>query len=517
MATTGDAAIDTAFAPSSAQVASAPSTGDEAIDAAFSAANSGQVPLDNSWWGAIKGDADAAASIASHAVVGSAAALGRTINRIVPDWDNSRSQTRNDINAAENALTYDPKTPEGKYALAQIGKVTQPITKGLSDATAAVIGKENVPVVADALNSIPAVRLAAEASDVFKVSDATNEALRAANAERDAALMAGQKAGYVVPPATTNPSLVNRGIEGVAGKINVQQAASIKNQVVTDNLARTSLGLPPDAPLTPGVTSAIRATMGKTYEAVKGAGPITVSDQYGKDLAKITAASDKINADLPNYRSGAGQQVSDLVASLRPPSGVMDSSTAVELSKNLRYEANANWNAAARTGDPTLKTLSRAQSQAAEAVENEIERHLNSNGQGGLAASWDDARRTIAKTYTVEGAMDGAGHIDAAKLAKLSLKGKPLSPELQTAADFANAFPKATKLGASKESMPGISPLDVFAGTGLGETAHAFGANPAAAIATGVGVPAARVAARAFATSPLGQKMATPPYLKSQP
>ncbi len=469
--------------------------------------------LDNTWWGAIKGDADAALSLATHGVVGTVASIGRTINRVVPDWDNSRERTKADIDAAERALTYDPKTPEGQYALSQIGKVVSPITQGLSTATGNVVGKKNVPAVADAFNSLPLLG-ASKAIEAVRGGTAAEEYLRTVNAERDAALLAGQKEGYVVPPATTNPSLVNRGIEGVAGKRNVEQAASIKNQQVTNSLARRALDLPPDVPLTSETMGKLRDAAGKTYEQVKNAGTIQVSPQYAKDLAKITETADQINSDLPNYRSGASQPVLDLVSSLKPANGTFDARTAVELSKDLRFNANANWTAASRTGDPSLRTLSRAQSQAAEAVENEIERHLNSKGQGDLANAWDDARRTIAKTYSVENALDGAGNVDAAKIAKQSLKKKPLSPELQTAADFANAFPKATKLGASKESMPGISPLDVFAGTGMGETAHMLGADPAKAIALGVGVPAARVAARGMATSSVGQRFAVPPYLR---
>lgn len=481
-----------------------------------SSASGGQPKLDNSWWGAIKGDADAALAAGSHAIVDPLAATARTANRVIPEsigGPGSRAATEKDINEVQNRLTYSPGTEEGKYALSQIGSVVSPVVQKVSDLTSKVVGKENMPAVTDAFTALPVLGTT-KAVTALKGGTAAEDTLRAANAERDAALIAGQKEGYVVPPATTNPTLVNRGIEGVAGKINVQQAASIKNQQITNSLARRALDLPPDAPLTSDTMGAIRAQAGKTYEAVKGSGIIQVSPQYEKDLSKITSTADKINADLPSYRSGASQQVTDLVSSLKPPNGTLNAETAVELSKDLRYNANANWQAAARTGDPSLRSLSRAQSQAAEAVENEIERHLKSQGQGDLANAWDDSRRTIAKTYSVESTLDGAGNVDAAKLGKQLIKGKPLSSELETAANFANAFPKATRLGASKESMPGISPLDVFAGAGIGESAHYAGASPTAAITTGIAVPAARVAARSLATSPVGQRMAVPSYLR---
>lgn len=110
---------------------------------------------ENTWMGAIRGDADAAAAMGSRAVVAPIAALGRTVNRVLPDWDGSREKTKADLDKFENALSYDPKTPEGKYALEQVGKVVSPIARGVSEATGAVVGDENVPAVSDAVQAIP--------------------------------------------------------------------------------------------------------------------------------------------------------------------------------------------------------------------------------------------------------------------------------------------------------------------------------------------------------------------------
>jgi hypothetical protein len=117
-------------------------------------------------------------------------------------------------------------------------------------------------------------------------------------------------------------------------------------------------------------------------------------------------------------------------------------------------------------GDPKLKTLAAAQQKAAAAIEDMVERHLEANGQPDLASAWDGARVHIAKTYSVQNALDGAGHVDATKLGKQLIKGKPLSGELETAANFANAFPKAARVLPGKESMPGMSPLDIYASLG---------------------------------------------------
>ncbi len=306
----------------------------------------------------------------------------------------------------------------------------------------------------------------------------------------DDILANSRKAGYVVPPATTNPNLLNRGVEAFAGKASVAQAASIKNQAITNGLARKALDLPEDAQLTPDTLAASRAPANAVYEQVKGAGPIQVDPQYHSDLQALTKTGTTIQRDLPSYSSGSGAQIKALSDSLVPPSGTIDAETAVELSKDLRYNASANFSAAARNGDPNLKTLAAAQRDAAGAVEDLVGRHLESNGQPELSQAWDDARKHIAKTYSVQNALDGAGNVDATKLGKQLLKGKPLSDELETAANFANAFPKAARVLPGKESMPGMSPLDVY-----GSVAASLASGSPAPMLLGPGRMAARSAA----------------------
>src|SRR6185312_393732 len=109
--------------------------------------------IDNSWWGAIKGDADIAATMASHAVVDPLAAAARTVNRVIPEaigGPGSRAAVENDINSVQNRFTYSPQTEEGKYGLGQIGSVVSPIVNKVADVAGSVIGKQNVPAASDA-------------------------------------------------------------------------------------------------------------------------------------------------------------------------------------------------------------------------------------------------------------------------------------------------------------------------------------------------------------------------------
>lgn len=115
----------------------------------------------------------------------------------------------------------------------------------------------------------------------------------------------------------------------------------------------------------------------------------------------------------------------------------------------------------------------------------------------GVLQSFRDARTLIAKTYSVEKAMNSTtGSVDARKLAGQLAKGKPLSNELKTAAEFGARFPKAAQSIEGMGSLPQTSPLDWALATGTGIAT----ANPLAL----AGV-VARPAARAAALSPLVQ------------
>ena len=334
-------------------------------------------------------------------------------------------------------------------------------------------------------------------------------------AEANPTLDKAHELGLAVPPATTNPNLATRALEGVAGKLSVEQASSIKNQPKFDDLAREELGLPKgEDNLHPENLQAIRNEQGQHYAAVAAQPEIKFGPEYNKELGSITAKADKIASSLPNYRSSGANQIQELVQSIKPENGVMDGETAVELSKTLRADGNALLSSAARTADPSTKALGLAHMKAATAVENAVQDHLESIGKPELADNWDNARRTIAKTYSVESALDGSGHVDVSKLAKQQIKGKPLSGNLDFLADFGNAYPKAARVGAVKESKPGASPWDYAIGAigGGGGGAGILGNEHAVvpALTGALAYPLARMGARALATTKPGQALGTP-------
>lgn len=316
-------------------------------------------------------------------------------------------------------------------------------------ASAALVNPEDAGAGALIGAALPgAVSLAA------KGGQAASKALRGGvqTPETAAAVRTAQAAGYVIPPTQANPTLLNRILEGTAGKITTAQNASARNQAVTNELAARAIGLPKGTQITPEVLQQVRQTAGQAYDAVASIGQLTPGQAYDNALNKLAAQAVTAAKGFPNAKPSP---VLELVESLRSPS--FDASSAVAKIKELRASADDAYRSGA-------SDVGKAMKGAAGALEDVIEAHLKATGQPDLLTAFRDSRKLIAKTYTVEKALNAAsGSVDAKKLARELQKGKPLSAELKTAAEFASRFPKAAQTPETMGSLPQMSPLDVGA------------------------------------------------------
>jgi len=259
--------------------------------------------------------------------------------------------------------------------------------------------------------------------------------------------------GYVIPPTQANPSMLNRFIEGVAGKLSTAQNASAKNQEITNRLAAKSLGLAEDTVITPQVLTDLRTTAGNAYTNLGLSGQVMADKSYINALDDIAKPYLVAAKGFPN---SPPSPVINLVQSLKSPS--FDATAAVEKVRQLRTAADDAFN----TGNTDI---ARASKSAATAIENALEGHLSKTNQTDLLTKFKDARQIIAKTYSVEKAANTTtGTIDAKKLAAQLQRGKPLSAELKSIAQFSQAFPKASQATEAMGSLPQLSPLDYFAG-----------------------------------------------------
>lgn len=309
------------------------------------------------------------------------------------------------------------------------------------------------------------------------------------------ALQTANRAGYVVPPATARPdSMMAGAAEGAAGKLTTGQRAAAMNQAVTNRLAAKAVGIADDGTVTREGLEAIRSQAGAAHEALRNFGDDIVSDtQYRVAISDAVNSIKSAAAKFPSLVRDKIVTVSDEMAQPR-----FSADEAVGAIKLLRGEADEAY----RAGNGELGRAYRSLSNAFEGL---IERNLGRSGKGGeLLTDFRNARELIAKTYSIQNAMRGE-NVDAQALARALDRGKYLSGNLRTIAQFAQRFPKAARVAPSTESLPAYSPLDYIAIASSLAGGQVLN-HPAAYLPAAYA--ASRPAIRSFLLSPAGQNLA---------
>jgi hypothetical protein len=293
--------------------------------------------------------------------------------------------------------------------------------------------------------------------------------------------------GYTVPPTQAGGGIVNRLLEGIAGKASTLQEASVRNQAITDNLAKKSLGLAEDTILSPEVIKSVRDTAGKAYENLKLSGTVKTSPKFIQALDDIKPYKDAIQA-AKDFPEELANPIIKTIDSLKRPN--FDVNSAVSKINLLRNDADL----AFKQGN---SALGKANKDASKVLENTIENHLANTKQTDLLDKFKEARTLIAKTYEVEKAMNATtGTVNASKLANRLQQGKPMSEELKDIAKFGQAFPKASQVPERIGGTIGISPLDVTAAGATYGGSLLAGENQGSSGLHGLAVLLARPAAR---------------------
>lgn len=337
-------------------------------------------------------------------------------------------------------------------------------------------------------------RLIGAAGSAIKGQLANKESI---NAAKDATIKTARDMGYVIPPTQANADgtkgFVNKTLEGAAGKISTGQKASLINQPITNQTIAKELGLPLDQPISIEALKKVRVVSGQAYDEVKQLGTIVTDKKFAVALDDIVSATRNAEKDFP----GLGDtKLEDIVKSLKQPQFMADNAiAAIKLIRNKSDAAFAQ----------NDKTLGGAYRKATVVLEDMIERAAEKSNNPALLENFRKARSDIAKTYSVEKALnDATGNVAARKLAAQLSRGKPLSGDIKKVAQFAQAFPKASD--EIMTSIPGTSPLDWAMGGGISASLG----NPA-----GLATVLARPGARSLILSRPYQSVMTQPRYQS--
>jgi hypothetical protein len=309
-------------------------------------------------------------------------------------------------------------------------------------------------------------------------------------AMRTLALEKARDAGYVVPPATTNPSLLNRFLESWGGKTATAQDASARNQAVTDALVKKDLGLSATDDVAEGTLPFLRKEAAEAYKPVRAVGTIRLDSKFETAIDDAVGQLSKVAQKFPKL---AKSDVTETLASLKAKS--IDSDTAVDTISVLRSSADEAYAKGEKQAGAAYKA-------AAKAMEDAIERSLSRRGAdaAGILEDFRGARQQIAKTYSAGKALNPElGNFDARKLAAMLNQGKPLSGGMKQAGQTSQAFKEATKLMTDSGS---VRNTDVILGGG----AAALSGSPMPLL-----YPFSRMAARDFLLSNAGQNLLAAP------
>jgi hypothetical protein len=335
-------------------------------------------------------------------------------------------------------------------------------------------------------------------------------------------------AGIRLTPQQGGQGFTARAAAGTAGRAQLERELSRTNAETVDNLAKEDVGVPEDRPLNDATLDQAAAPHNALYDQVGKLGKITTDDQYRAEIAKVPDRT-----STPDFQFDTPDIVNEKITNY---GGVkeFDAANAVAKVRQLRRDANA---ALRGPYNPENQALGYANRAIADAIENQLERHVQNLSQpvnvpgptgqaalpgagapfpgpvGGtslpfsavpadLLAQFKNARVQLAKINNVRDSLRGS-HIDASTLRNMADRDVPLTGNLGIIARAKENFDR------SLQHPNDIRDHEVSLGdVGLGIAGAA--AHPA-----GVAAMLARPAIRAGINTSLYQKygIARPPQL----
>jgi hypothetical protein len=413
----------------------------------------------------VQGGAQAATGITG-AVAGDVAGLGAlaydaTANAILSPFRGNRASQYADPAAirerVSRALTYQPSDPNNLTS-----KVLQAPGQVIGGAGDYMASWSDNPYAQDVLRAVPqaaASYLGVRAALPLKSKQGVaipREGVPQPAPEvtpQQVAIKNATDIGVKLPPSAVG-NRIGDIAEGVTGRAPLMRELSVENAKVIDAAAGKSVGIV-DQALTKATIGIEKIKANKAYEAVARTGTRKTSDAYRDEIAKM------------DDRTGAGSFADDTspaVENLKRIYGnkaQFEASDAVAKIRQLRTNARANF----KTRDPEKMAIGHAQQKIADALDNELARHVDELGQPELAANYKAARVKLAKLNTVEQALSGA-NVSAKKIWQQWKRGAPLEGELLAIAKAYDNFPQVLQDAGKVAGTHPFSVVDAFVAAG---------------------------------------------------
>lgn len=432
-------------------------------------------------------------------------------------YEQAKAAGRAEIEAGEGIVRSERlRTPEGETAAAalgnlpgvqQVGQVLSNVKQGLDR----LVGQPTSDTLA-AGAELATLRGAQGIPERIPVAGTGGRLARGTGASEQA-VAAAERLGYTPLPTTLvgrNPAgqslyagtKTERTLAGLGGGEQVNARIAVRNQTITDRLAADAIKINEEF-LTPVNVQMAVDHANAAYNKLKSFDvQVPLSSQYVNDVTRI-------GQGVAGFPSKPLPQIVALRDELLKATPSVPN--IVDKVRSLREHAWRNRSSA----DPDAQLLGQAQRQAAEILDQELDRFMqtaaattsNPNLQAilnRLYGEYTAARTQLSKLHDVRDAMNPVtGSIDAAVLARLSQTHR-LAPELQQIADAYNAIGNDGMRNIQRATRIAGRPLTVAdAAMGVvGANAGAYLGGPAvaasgAAIAA-LGPAAARLLAREY-------------------
>lgn len=327
----------------------------------------------------------------------------------------------------EQALSYQPEAQSSKAILGALAKPAELYTKYVSE-----------PLGSRGAQASPALGAFAKGSaEVLPMLLGARSAKPLTPAEKSVAKARDQ--GFVMTPHEMGAGPVPKAIAGLSGETRLARLTSNKNaEMVTKKIAK-DLGLPKGATLDLDALAQIRKDAGKDYDTIRKVGNVPTDKQYIKDLDAISQKYKSAASSFPETANIVGaEDVSKIVDSLKKKN--FETNAAVDLISAMRDKADSLFKSPNAADKATAKALR----SGADAIDSQIERHLQASGNIRQFEQYVGARKKIAKSYAAEKALVG-DQINPQALGTQVKNRKPLTGPMKEAGEFSRKFERSSQ------------------------------------------------------------------------
>lgn len=294
----------------------------------------------------------------------------------------------------------------------------------------------------------------------------------ALNALRDQTFRDVRKWGVVVPPSELGKG--SDMLASAAGKAATQQQAAKMNQFAWQKAAREDIGLSPQGvPIRPSELKDLRTELGAPYREIQ-----TIqreAKQHLDERLRALAKESDPHAAMIAMEQPAMKESLSILNTL--------ASADVDALKSARNAAQRS-RRAFFAGDPNAYEPWQTAKAQAEQLEDAIERAAASLKDETLLSRLKESRQAIAKTYSVEDALNvGNGFVDPLSFGRQLANGEPLTGNLEKIGKFQLAF-RREAVEAGRVPAPGVGNLGSQLSVGMASQGDAPGMIGAVANAT---------------------------------